>query len=108
MELIDGVIYVGMNVTFFLCALHAEALYPFLKIGQIEVPNSLDTLNVFLGHLDTCKQIMCTYNRFCVRRPSGDKIVCRQKRLSLTHNQVTDVVHDVNDSVTPSVFFPND
>lgn len=57
MELIDGIIYIGMNVTFFLCALNAEALYPFLKIGQIEVPNSLDTLNVFLGHLDTCKQI---------------------------------------------------
>ncbi|ORE01099.1 hypothetical protein BCV72DRAFT_323100, partial [Rhizopus microsporus var. microsporus] len=58
---------IGAHVTFPLCTLEAEGFYPFIYLDRIEVFMSIEMFPRLLSQLDTCKQIVNTYNRFCVR-----------------------------------------
>jgi hypothetical protein len=88
---------------FSLCTLKAEALYPFIYLDCIEVPTSIKVLPRFLSQLDTCKQIVNTYDRFCVRCTNNESIHS-QRRPSLTSSQITNVLHELNSDASPSIF----
>ncbi|KAI8146763.1 hypothetical protein BJV82DRAFT_665720 [Fennellomyces sp. T-0311] len=93
---------VGTHVTFFLCTIEAEALYPFLKIGRLDVPTSFESLPILLSQLDTCARIMNAYDTFCTKRNDKDP-ACPLTRPSLTQSQLSDVLHELNRNATPSL-----
>ena len=92
----------GTYVTFFLCTIEQEALYPFIKIGRLDVPTSLESLPNFLSQLDTCARIINTYSTFCVRRRREDS-AASMIRPSLTPLQLIDVLHSATSNTSPSL-----
>ncbi|EIE87837.1 hypothetical protein RO3G_12548 [Rhizopus delemar RA 99-880] len=94
---------VGVHITFFLCALQSESLYPFVQLARITVPTSLDNLSDFVAHLDTCKRIIHTYNKFCVPVTNDEESCLR--RSSLNQQQIDDIITECNDSSVPSLLY---
>ncbi|ORE20117.1 hypothetical protein BCV71DRAFT_281635 [Rhizopus microsporus] len=86
-----------------LCVLKTEAFYPFIHLDRIEVPISIEMLCLFLSQLDTCKQVVNMYNRFCVRC-TNNEIRHNQRQPSLASNQIINVLHDLNNDISPSIF----
>jgi hypothetical protein len=83
---------IGAHVAFFLCALQSEGLYPFVKLDKITVPTSIDQLIDFTAHLDTCKQIIHTYNNFCI--PVSQEGSSLLRKPSLTQLQISDILSE--------------
>ncbi|KAI8146702.1 hypothetical protein BJV82DRAFT_394706 [Fennellomyces sp. T-0311] len=92
----------GTHVTFFLCTIEAEALYPFLKLDRLDVPTSFESLPILLSQLDTCARIMNAYDAFCTKRNDKDP-ASPLTRPSLTQSQLSDVLHELNRNATPSL-----
>ncbi|KAI9489606.1 hypothetical protein BDB00DRAFT_842195 [Zychaea mexicana] len=97
-----GVQAVGTYVTFFLCTIEQEALYPFVKIGRLDVPTSFENLPSFLSQLDTCARIINTYNTFCVKRRQEES-ARSMIRPSLTQAQLMDVLHLKASDTSPTL-----
>ncbi|CAO3680738.1 unnamed protein product [Rhizopus stolonifer] len=94
---------VGTYVTFFLCALQANAFYPFVQLARVTIPTSIDNLSDFVAHLDTCKRIIHTYNKFCVPVENEEKSSLR--RVSLNQQQIDDAITEDNDLTLPSLLY---
>ena len=94
---------IGAHVTFFLCALQSEGLYPFVKLGKITIPTCIGQLIDFTAHLDTCKQIIHTYNNFCIS--VGQEGSSRLRKPSLTQLQISDMLSEYQAGQPPSILY---
>ncbi|KAG0736632.1 hypothetical protein G6F23_010833 [Rhizopus arrhizus] len=80
---------VGAHITFFLCALQSEGLYPFVKLGKITIPTCIGQLIDFTAHLDTL----------------GQEGSSRLRKPSLTQLQISDMLSEYQAGQPPSILY---
>ncbi|KAI7855260.1 hypothetical protein BDC45DRAFT_506983 [Circinella umbellata] len=100
-----GIQAVGFNVDFYLCSFYHETIYPFVNLGRISLPNSIETLLPFLMHLRLCKQITMAYDKYCVRCQLQESIPEKNKRATLNPDQLSNILHEIHNTKLPTLNF---